>query len=296
MPSGQIVRALSGFYYVTLESGEVVECKARGVFKFEKKKTKPLVGDYVEIEIDQAGKGWIYQVKKRTTELIRPAIANVDQAIIVCALREPDFQQMPLDRLLVHAERENLRIVICLTKSDLVEDDTEIREIRHTYEQAGYVVLETSSKRPSGIDLVAKELQGRISVFAGQSGVGKSTLLNQIMPDQDLETGEVSRKIGRGKHTTRTVELIPLPDGGQVADTPGFSQLSFDGMEPEELSDLFADFRPYQHDCRFRGCLHRKEPGCAVKEAVKDSKITQTRYHHYLLFLEEIEQWQQRRY
>lgn len=296
MPAGQIIKALSGFYYVRLENGEVIECKARGVFKFSKKKTKPLVGDYVEIKMDQSGKGWIYHVEKRKTELVRPPIANVDQAIVVCALKEPDFQQMPLDRLLAHAERAQLNIVICFTKCDLVTDENEIVAIRQIYEKTGYPMLETSSKLGLGTEEVRAHLVDHISVFAGQSGVGKSTLLNRILPGSQLETGEVSKKIGRGKHTTRTVELLLLPEGGQVADTPGFSQLSFDGMEPEELSDLFVEFRKYHHDCKFRGCLHRKEPGCAVKEAVESGEIAATRYQNYLSFLQEIEEWQQRRY
>lgn len=296
MPKGQIVKAVSGFYYVRLPSGEIVECKARGVFKFEKKKQKPLVGDLVEIEVDQAGKGWIYRLEKRKTELVRPPIANVDQAIVVCALREPEFQQMPLDRLLVHAEKANLEIVICLTKRDLLTDVEEIQKIREIYQRAGYEVITTSSKLETGIEELRSHLKDHTSVFAGQSGVGKSTLLNMILPDRQLATGEVSHKLGRGKHTTRTVELISLPEGGQVADTPGFSQLSFTGMELSELSNYFAEFREFHQDCRFRGCLHRQEPGCAVKEAVENEKIAESRYQHYLLFLQEIEEWQQRRY
>jgi ribosome biogenesis GTPase len=296
MPAGQIVKAISGFFYVKLESGDVVECKARGVFKFEKKKTKPLVGDYVEIEVDKTGKGWIYHVEKRKTELVRPPIANIDQAIVVCALKEPDYQPMPLDRLLVHAEREQLDIVICFTKGDLLDQEDGISTIRQVYEKAGYPVILTNAKQGLGKEDLYTHLIDHISVFAGQSGVGKSTLLNAILPHQELETGEVSRKIGRGKHTTRAVELLTLPEGGQVADTPGFSQLSFDGFELEELSDLFIEFREHQQHCRFRGCLHRKEPACAVKNAVDTGEISDSRYQNYLLFVNEIEEWQQRRY
>ncbi|MBA4494761.1 ribosome small subunit-dependent GTPase A [Paenactinomyces guangxiensis] len=295
MPAGQIVKAISGFYYVRTPEGEEIQCRARGVFKFKKKKLTPLVGDNVEFEMTGLGEGVVTSVQPRQTELLRPPIANVEQAVVVCSLREPDFQQMPVDRFLVHGEREGLTIVICLTKRDLVSDDREVEQIRAIYEPAGYPVLATSIHTQVGLDQLKEHLNGRVSVLAGQSGVGKSSLLNRLLPGYQLQTGTVSQKLGRGRHTTRQVELLPLPSGGQVADTPGFSQLSFQGFEPGELSDYFPEFAEHAACCRFRGCLHGNEPGCEVREAVERQEIHQERYHNYLQFLDEIKQ-QQRRY
>jgi ribosome biogenesis GTPase len=296
MPFGQIVKAISGFYYVRTEKGEVLKCRARGIFKFEKKKLTPLVGDIVEFEQTGLDEGVVTSVQPRRTELIRPPIANVDQAVVVCSLRKPNFQQMPVDRFLVHGEREGLEIVIVLTKRDLLEDEGEIEKIRDIYAPAGYQVIATSIFTKEGIEELKRALSGKVSVFAGQSGVGKSSLLNELLPDRNLKTGSVSKKIGRGRHTTRTVELLSLEEGGQVADTPGFSQLSFQGFEPTELSDCFPEFRERAAGCRFRGCLHVEEPGCEVKEAVKRGEIEKNRYRNYVQFLEEIKEALARRY
>lgn len=296
MPSGQIIKAISGFYYVRTEQGVTYQCRARGVFKFEKKKLKPLVGDYVQFDETDPGEGYVTAVETRQTELVRPAIANVTQAVVVCALREPHFQQMPLDRFLVHAEHAGLEIVIVLTKLDLLEDPSELDYIRSIYARAGYPVVATSTQTAVGVEQVTSYLKDHISVFAGQSGVGKSSLLNQILPDRELETGAVSQKIGRGRHTTRSVEIIPLETGGLVADSPGFSQLSFDNMEPVDLGSCFPEFRQRADGCRFRGCLHVNEPDCKVREAVESGEIHQGRYDHYLTFLEEIKELQLRRY
>lgn len=296
MPVGQIVKAISGFYYVRTPEGEQVQCRARGVFKFEKKKLTPLVGDYVEFEQTGLDEGVVTSVQPRQTELLRPPIANVDQAVVVCSLREPAFQQMPVDRFLVHGEREGLQIIICLTKRDLLNDEQEIERIRAIYAPAGYPIIATSIKTQQGIAELKTYLTEHISVFAGQSGVGKSSLLNQILPAGNLQTGAVSQKLGRGRHTTRQVELIPLASGGHVADTPGFSQLTFKGFEPEDLSDCFPEYRERADQCRFRGCLHQNEPGCAVKEAVEEGQIHPDRYQNYLQFLSEIKEEQQRRY
>ncbi|WP_124727656.1 ribosome small subunit-dependent GTPase A [Staphylospora marina] len=296
MAQGQIVRALSGFYYVKAEDGETLKCRARGVFKYEKKKLTPLVGDHVEFERTGDGEGFILSVRPRRTQLIRPPIANVDQAVVVCSLRQPAFQQMPVDRLLVHGEREGLEIVIVLTKKDLLEDESEVERIRSIYAPAGYPVIATSVHTGEGVDEVAKHLAGKVSVFAGQSGVGKSSLLNRLLPGARLETGEVSRKLGRGRHTTRQVELLALPEGGQVADTPGFSQLAFAGFEPEELSESFPEILRHSSGCKFRGCLHRSEPGCAVREAVDRGEINAERFRHYTQFLEEVFEARERRY
>ncbi|SFX51905.1 ribosome biogenesis GTPase [Thermoactinomyces sp. DSM 45891] len=296
MPSGQIIKAISGFYYVRTEQEELYECKARGVFKFEKKKCKPLVGDYVQFDETDAGKGYITAIESRQTELVRPAIANVTQAVVVCSLREPSFQQMPLDRFLVHAEYAGLEIVVVLTKLDLVEDPAELEAIRARYAPTGYPIVATSIETADGIEQIKPYLKDQTSVFAGQSGVGKSSLLNKIILDRELETGAVSHKIGRGRHTTRSVEIIPLETGGLVADSPGFSQLTFDGMEPVDLGHCFPEFREKANGCRFRGCLHVNEPSCMVRDAAETGEIDPERYEHYVTFLEEIKELQLRRY
>jgi ribosome biogenesis GTPase len=296
MPEGQIVRAVGGFFYVRTEDGAEIACRARGIFKYEKKKIKPLVGDQVQFEQTGLDQGVITFIQPRKTELVRPPIANVDQAVVVCSLKEPDFHALAVDRFLVHVEKEGLDVVLCLTKRDLVEDEKEIEEIRRLYQATGYPIVVTSIRTGEGIEELKHLLKDRVSVFAGQSGVGKSSLLNQLYPDLRLETGEVSRKLGRGRHTTREVQLLTLPSGGQVADTPGFSQLAFTGMEPEDLRDAFVDFLPYAEECRYRGCLHLKEPGCAVREAVENGEIPELRYRHYMHFQELVKEEMQRRY
>lgn len=238
--------------------------------------------------------GVVTRIHPRSTELLRPPVANVEQAVVVGSLRQPGFQPELLDRFLVHAEREGLEVLILLTKRDLLEDGDEVERIRAIYAPAGYRVLPTSVRTGEGIEAVKRALQGQLSVFAGPSGAGKSSLLNAVLPAADLQTGEVSKKLGRGRHTTRHVEILDLPGGGQVADTPGFSQLSFGGFEETELGACFPELAARAPDCRFRGCLHRNEPGCRVKEAVEEGEIHPSRYRNYLQFLEEINE--QRRY
>ncbi len=290
MPKGQIFKAISGFYYVRTEEGEELQCRARGVFKFAKRKVKPLVGDIVEVKKNKEGEGIVTQVLPRRSELLRPPIANIDQAVVVCSLRNPHFQPMPLDRFLVHAEQEGLEILICLTKYDLIESPEEVERIKSVYEAIGYPIITTSIYSGLGLEELQSALTGKTTVFAGQSGVGKTSLLQWLFPEQQLQTGEVSRKIGRGRHTTRTVELLVLKEGGQVADTPGFSQLAFQGMKPNELGICFPEIRERFASCRFRGCLHINEPDCAVRDAVEAGEINPLRYQHYQQFLEEIKE------
>lgn len=288
MPVGQIVKAISGFYYVQTEDKKVYQCRARGVFKFKKKQQSILVGDWVEFTMTGLDEGVITFVQPRQTELIRPPIANVTQAVVVCSLKEPDFSQMPLDRFLVHAEHEGLKIVICFTKQDLITDPNMTQDIVDIYRKTGYPLIISSIYTKEGITQLEEHLHEHTTVFAGQSGVGKSSLLNLLLPEHDLETGLVSKRIGRGRHTTRQVELIALPSGGQVADTPGFSQLTFKGIESTQLGNAFPEFALHSHECRFRGCLHLNEPGCQVQEAVATTDIHPSRYHHYKIFIEEI--------
>jgi len=294
MPEGRILKALSGFYYVLpdsqAETGELVACRARGVFK--KQGVTPLVGDCVSFETEDTGEGTVTELKPRTTELIRPPIANIEQAILVFSVTEPELNTSLLDKFLVHIEKEGLSVVICLTKRDLLIDkpymQDRIDSLVRLYSSIGYEVISTSSKLHDGVEQLRERLQGKMSVFAGQSGVGKSSLLNAMMLGLGLETGEISKRLGRGRHTTRHVELIPLQSGGYVADTPGFSQLDFMSLEPQELGACFIEFAEHAEECKFRGCLHDQEPGCKVRDALAAGGIATERYEHYMQFLNEM--------
>jgi ribosome biogenesis GTPase len=300
MPEGLIVKALSGYYYVLpLASGEdIVQCRARGIFK--KRGVSPLVGDRVIFGLTENGEGMVDEILPRTTELNRPPIANVELAFLVFAVAEPDLNTQLLDKFLVHTEKAGLQTAICLSKADLLtkpeSSDLRVRmeEIQQRYEAIGYPVLRCSIKTGEGSEEILRYLSGKITVFSGQSGVGKSSLLNRLVPGLQLETNAISNKLGRGKHTTRHVELITHPSGGLIADTPGFSQLDFEGIEADELGRYFADFASLFDNCKFRGCLHRNEPDCAVAQAVAKGSIHQSRYEHYLLFLEEIRERKKR--
>lgn len=307
MPDGLIVKALSGYYYV-LPDGEkpgqdgqlpTVQCRARGVFK--KRSISPLVGDRISFEHSENNEGTVTEIHKRQSELIRPPVANIEQAVLVFSLDEPALNLQLLDKFLVHIEHSGLEPVICFSKQDLVKGTDEEPEqldagaVQRLYEEIGYRVFVTSAKEGEGLEPVRHILNGRLSVFSGQSGVGKSTLLNALLPELSLETAEISMRLGRGRHTTRHVELLALPDGGWVADTPGFSQLDFMEMEPEDLGRTFREFGPLSEECRFRGCLHHKEPGCRVREEAEGGRVAPSRYEHYLIFLQEMKD-RKRRY
>ncbi|MED4726707.1 ribosome small subunit-dependent GTPase A [Aneurinibacillus migulanus] len=284
MPQGRIVKALAGYYYV--QDGDTLwQCRARGVFR--KKGITPLVGDEVTFETNGT-EGTVTEVSARTSELVRPPIANIDQAILVFSLAEPVFNPQLLDKFLVHTEAAGVDAVICLTKADLLAEPEEVERILKRCKAIGYPVIVTSSKGKHGIEDIRAYLTGHLSVFAGQSGVGKSSLLNALFSELQLETAPISQKLGRGKHTTRHVELIHLPEGGWVADTPGFSSLDFQSIEANELALYFKEMRAMLGECKFRGCLHVNEPGCSVRAAVEAGKIQSARYKHYLDFLQEI--------
>lgn len=286
MPEGKIIKALSGFYYV-LDGVDLIQCRGRGVFR--KRNITPLVGDYVEYEAENDKEGYILSIGDRKNELVRPPISNIDQAVLVFSALEPTFSTMLLDRFLVLIESKNVEPVICVTKMDLVEDPKGLQAFMEDYRTIGYTVVETSSEKMEGLVALEDYLAGKTSVFAGQSGVGKSSLLNAIRPELELKTDEISSSLGRGKHTTRHVELIPL-SGGLVADTPGFSSLDFDGIEVEDLSECFPEMAERSAACKFRGCIHLNEPKCAVKQAVEKGEIPSYRYDHYLQFIEEIKE------
>ncbi|CEH35437.1 ribosome small subunit-dependent GTPase A [Romboutsia lituseburensis] len=292
MLNGQIIKGIGGFYYVDTQVG-LYECRARGIFR--KQKVTPLVGDRVAISVvdEENKKGVIEEINKRDTELVRPPIANVNKALIVFAIKNPKPNLSLLDRFIVLAEKEGLEIVIILTKADL-DDENILDEVKSTYELSGYKVIPVSNKTKLNIDKVKDELAGNVVVFAGPSGVGKSSLLNEIDKNFKLQTGEVSDKIKRGKHTTRHAELLKLECGGMVADTPGFSSLTLDDISETELKEFFIEFDEFD-DCRFGSrCIHEKEPSCAVKEAVERGKISKKRYDSYIQLLNEIRQGKRR--
>jgi ribosome biogenesis GTPase len=274
MPEGKIVKALSGFYYV-LHDGVMIQCRGRGVFR--KNKITPLVGDEVVFQAENEREGYIMEVKERKNELVRPPIANVDQAILVFSAVEPGFSTVLLDRFLVLVEYNHIKPLICITKMDLTNDNEKqaINEYADHYRNIGYEVLLTSSETEAGIEGLTPHVEDKISVFAGQSGVGKSY--------------DISSHLGRGKHTTRHVELIRIGNG-LIADTPGFSSLEFTDIEAEELTYCFPEMVRESENCKFRACLHISEPKCAVKAAVESQTITQYRYQHYVDFLQEIKE------
>lgn len=287
MINGKIIKGIGGFYYVDTENG-LYECRARGIFR--KNKITPLVGDRVSISVvdEENKKGVVEEIEKRDTELVRPPIANVDKALIVFAIKNPSPNLSLLDRFIVLAEKENLEIVIVFTKVDLDADGELLEELKSIYEVSGYKVIPVSNKLKLNIDKIKEELKENTVVFAGPSGVGKSSLLNEVDKNFELKTGEVSDKIKRGKHTTRHAELLKLECGGMVADTPGFSSLTLDDIDESELKEYFIEFDKYD-DCRFGSrCIHENEPSCAVKEAVENGEISKKRYESYIQLLNEI--------
>jgi ribosome biogenesis GTPase len=286
MREGKIVKALSGFYYV-FSDNKVIQCRSRGVFR--KNKVNPLVGDEVIFQAENDLEGYILEVKERKNSLVRPPVANVDQAILVFSATEPDFSTALLDRFLVLIEFNQIRPIICITKIDLMTEAEKqsLEQVVQNYERAEYDVILTSSETDEGLEELIPFLNGVITVFAGQSGVGKSSLLNALRPDLELKTDQISNHLGRGKHTTRHVELIPIGDG-LVADTPGFSSLEFTDIEQEDLNNCFPEIRKLSEACKFRGCLHLAEPKCAVKKGLENGEVPSFRYQHYKEFLEEI--------
>lgn len=284
---GKIVKGIAGFYYVHVVESGVYECKAKGVFR--KEKIKPLVGDNVEIEVlnEDPKEGNIIKILPRKNELIRPAVANIDQALVVFAVAKPDPHFNLLDRFLVMMETKNLPVVLCFNKSDIA-DEALIEKLRKVYEPTGYSLIFTSAREDDHIDQVREALKGKTTAIAGPSGVGKSSLINLIQPKANMETGDISRKIERGKHTTRHSELFPIDGKSYIMDTPGFSSLYVNDFEKEELKYYFPEFAEYEGKCRFNGCDHVHEPGCAVKEAVEEKKIHEIRYQDYIEMYEEL--------
>lgn len=290
---GKIIKGIAGFYYVFAENGAVYECKAKGVFK--KDKQKLLVGDDVLLSIlnDEEKLGHIENILPRKNDLIRPAVANVDQALIIFAVAKPEPNFNLLDRFLILMEQKNLPCIICFNKQDLFSEKQKA-ELENIYRKSGHQVLFLSAAFHQGIDELKQLLEGKTTTVAGPSGVGKSSIINCLQTDVRMETGSISEKIERGKHTTRHSEIIPIDEKTYLFDTPGFSSLALFDMEKEELASFYYEFSEYEKECKFIGCSHTHEPVCGVKQAVLEEKISEIRYKNYCQLYEELSQ--KRRY
>lgn len=284
MENGIIIKGIGGFYYVEA-ADTVYECKARGIFR--KNKLTPYVGDHVNISIDSNGSCTIEEIFPRKNYLIRPPISNIDQLIIVVSVCDPVPSTLIIDKIIAAAEDKGIEPIVVISKSDL-QDSVWLRKI---YEKTGIPFHTISSATGEGISTIQELLNGKITAFTGNSGVGKSSLLNCINDDFHLQTGETSQKLGRGKHTTRQVELLKMSDGTYVADTPGFSSISierYDVIKRENLQYCFREFAPYLAQCKFASCSHTCEKGCAVIEAVKDGIISESRHESYITMYNEV--------
>ena len=285
--TGKIIKGIAGFYYVHTENAGVFECKAKGIFRNQK--IKPLVGDNVKLEIlDEEKKlASIVDVFPRKSQLLRPAVANVDQAIIVFAAKNPEPNRNLLNRFLILMTKQELPVIIVFNKTDLISEE-EKKELEDGWRNTGYEIRFLSAKEKQGTEEFQKLLRGKTTVMAGPSGVGKSTLVNLCQTGVVMETGVVSEKIKRGKHTTRHSEFIWIDEETYILDTPGFSSLTIEEVEAEELKDYFPEFEKYEGTCRFRGCVHDNEPDCKVKQAVADGEISKQRYEDYQLLYREL--------
>lgn len=290
---GKIIKGIAGFYYIYAEDGNVYECKAKGIFR--KDNFKPLVGDNVEITVlnEEEKKGSVTSILPRRNSLIRPAVANVDQAFLIFAMENPKPNFLLLDRFLIMMKQQEIPAVICFNKKDVGEKE-EMEKLYEIYTGCGYRVVLSSTYEGEGMDEIREILKGKTTVVAGPSGVGKSSITNCMQGEVQMETGEISKKLKRGKHTTRHSQVIPVEKNTFLVDTPGFSSLYLTDMKEEELRDYFPEFVMYEPQCRFQGCMHIHEPGCAVKEALSEGEISQQRYDNYLALYEELKE--KRRY
>ena len=275
---GKIIKALAGFYYVE-SAGQIYQTRARG--NFRKKGQTPYVGDEVEFSAEKDSEGYILKIAERKNSLVRPPIVNIDQAVVIMSAKEPDFNPNLLDRFLVLLEHKGIHPILSISKLDLLERENELDEFLQVYRTIGYDAVQS-------VEELLPLLADKITVFMGQTGVGKSTLLNKIAPDLQLETGEISESLGRGRHTTRAVSFYNL-NGGKIADTPGFSSLDYEVSTAEELNQSFPEIAEFSKSCKFRTCTHTHEPNCAVKPAVESGRIAIFRFDNYLQFLSEIE-------
>ncbi|HAK39969.1 ribosome small subunit-dependent GTPase A [Streptococcus sp.] len=275
---GRIIKSLAGFYYVESD-GVVYQTRARG--NFRKKGQTPYVGDFVDFSAEDHSEGYILAIHDRKNSLVRPPIVNIDQAVVIMSAKEPDFNANLLDRFLVLLEHKAIEPIVYISKMDLLTGPDEIAAIQKQYQEIGYQFC-------TSLDELLPLLTDKVTLFMGQTGVGKSTLLNKIAPDLKLETGEISDSLGRGRHTTRAISFYNV-NGGKIADTPGFSSLDYEITNAEDLNKAFPELRRLSRLCKFRSCTHTHEPSCAVKDAVESGELWQSRYDNYLQFLSEIE-------
>ncbi len=288
---GKIIRGIAGFYYVHCKeedgSEKIYECRAKGGFRREN--TKPLVGDDVEISVLDREKaiGNVVSLLPRRSELIRPAVANVDQALVIFSIVKPKPNFNLLDRFLIMMQQQDIPCLICFNKQDIDGAD-EGAEYRRIYEACGYSVLTVSAREKSGLEALKMLLAGKTTTVAGPSGVGKSSIVNCLQTETVMETGQISAKIERGKHTTRHTELLAMGEDTYILDTPGFSSLGLFELEKEELARFYPEFAVYEKNCRFGGCSHVTEPECGVKDALADGKVSRLRYDNYCLLYEEL--------
>ncbi|MBQ3108857.1 MAG: ribosome small subunit-dependent GTPase A [Clostridia bacterium] len=292
---GLVLRGIGSFYTVLLPDGELLTCKARG--RFRKDRISPLPGDRVEAARDEEGEnGYLLEILPRRNSLIRPAVANIDQLLIVLAMSAPKPDLLLTDKLILQCELLGIRPVLALNKCDAAEDAAYIESFCAQYAPTGYPVYRISAATGEGVDALKEQLKGQITCLAGQSAVGKTSLINRLLPGMDLPVGDLAAKTDRGRHTTRHAELWELPDGGYIVDTPGFSLLDPSELEPEELSALYPEMRELRQECRFPGCLHASEPDCMVKEALSEGKLSEGRYERYLVLLEYFKEMRKHRY
>ena len=290
---GKIIKGIAGFYYIETHDEKIYECKAKGIFR--KDNVKPLVGDNVMIDIidEENKKGNITEILPRKNRLLRPPVANVDQAVILFAIVKPDPNYNLLDRFLIMMRQQNLPVIICFNKQDIATEE-EQQELYNAYEKCGYKVLFISVKEDKGLDELKELLRGKTTTLAGPSGVGKSSLLNKLVPDALMQTGELSRKIDRGKNTTRHSELFfvsELSDGEDetyLFDTPGFTSLNLNDVTTDNLMQYYPEFEEFEPECRFGGCSHIAEPDCGVKNALNEGKISAVRYENYKIIYEDL--------
>lgn len=287
--TGKIIKGIAGFYYVHVEGMGTYECRAKGVFRNEK--IKPLVGDNVKIEVldEKDMEGNILEILPRRSALVRPAVVNVDQAMIIFAIVKPNPNFNLLDRFLIRMERQHLPTIICFNKQDIASDE-EKETLRRSYETCGYRVLFVSALENEGLEQIRELLEGKTTTVAGPSGVGKSSLINRLSPVANMETGEISAKIERGRHTTRHSEIIALGNETYIVDTPGFTSLDISEITKEELALYYPEFVQYEPYCKFSGCAHISEPSCGIKDAVAEGKISSVRYENYKVLYRELKE------
>ncbi|MDD2397420.1 MAG: ribosome small subunit-dependent GTPase A [Tissierellia bacterium] len=286
MIEGIITKGVGGNYYVDI-GHKIILCRARGLFRL--KNIKPLVGDKVLIRITEEDEetGYIEEIKERTNEIKRPTVANAQQLLIIFAVKNPEPSFLLLDKLLIAAEVNNLKPVICFNKADLADEEQK-ENIRNILKNTGYKIIFTSKYNEDSLIELKNILKDKLNVFSGPSGVGKSSIMNAVQPDFILKTGEISEKLKRGKHTTRHAEIYKLSFGGYAVDTPGFSSFELEGIDEYSLKNYYPEIVKYDEECKFLDCLHYKEPNCAIKEAVNNNLISKERYNNYIKLLEQI--------